>query len=807
MSPWLKLFSLTVLVCLPGVAAADSGGFVTQGALVVRRGRAVVKVPLEHTRVHIRVAGHLAHATVSQTFKNPYPKKIEAVYVFPLPTNAAVRGYALKVGQRVIRGELLRRGEARAVYRRAREAGKVAALLTQERPNIFTQRVANLEPGKKVQIQVSYVSALPYDSGTRELVFPMVTGPRFVLRKKGAPPSARLSSPMLPPALRSGHDISLRVDLQAGLPVSALHSPSHLIRVTRHGQKTRVEIDATDSIPNKDFVLRYTVAGLRPRAAALTHRPAPGAAGHLMLTVQPPEERFPANVAPRELIFVVDTSSSMTGAPLDKAVELVAFSLRNLGPRDTFQIVRFSDGSASLGPSMIANRPRNVKLALTWLRGLRAAGGTRVIRGVEAALALPHDPGRLRMVVFITDGYVGNEAQILSLVSRRMGASRLFSFGVGTAVNRYLLEEMATLGRGAVQVVRPDEPTAAAVDRFFARICSPVLTDLSVELTGGLRFTEAAPARLPDLFVGQPLVLRARLHGAGAGVAVVRGRSGSGEGVRLEVPVVFPRARHGNPALALTWARARITTLQRRQLRDRDPRLREQITRLALTHGLLTRYTAFVAVDQRSATRGTGSTVFVPVDRPQGMMGAQGSKGGLGFPSGGHRGVAFGRAASGIGSVSLGSRPVHAYAPLAGLRAREGSGHGYSGGPALRMASRRVVPVPLMMARAEVRNHFDSAAIRRVVRARINQVRYCYERELASSPGLAGKVVVGFTFDGDRGKVISVRVRSSTLGSPGAEACILRAIKGWTFPRTPGAGLCEVSYPFVFVRSAQSRRR
>lgn len=233
MSPWLKLLSLTALVCLPDVSAASNVGFVTQGALVVRRGRAVIKVPLQHTRVHIRVAGHLAHATVAQTFKNPYKKKIEAVYVFPLPTNAAVRGYVLKVGQRVIRGELLRRSEARAVYRRARAAGKVAALLTQERPNLFTQRVANLEPNKKLEIQVSYVSALPYDAGTRELVFPMVAGPRFQVRKKGAAPSARLSSPMLPPALRSGHDISLRVDLQAGLPVSALHSPSHLIRVTR----------------------------------------------------------------------------------------------------------------------------------------------------------------------------------------------------------------------------------------------------------------------------------------------------------------------------------------------------------------------------------------------------------------------------------------------------------------------------------------------------------------------------------------------------------------------------------------------
>ena len=805
----LKLLSLTVLVCLPGAALASDGDFVTQGALVLQRGRAVVKVPLEHTRVQIRVAGHLAEATVTQTFKNPYPDKIEAVYIFPLPTDAAVRDYALRVnGRRVIRGRLMRRGKARAIYRRARGAGKVAALLTQERPNLFTQSVANLEPGKKLEIQVSYVSSLSYDSGVHELVFPMVVGPRFVPRKRGSRSVSRLSPPMLPPALRSGHDISLRVDLQAGLPVSRLYSPSHLIRVTRHGASTQVDIDAADSIPNKDFVLRYTVAGVRPLAAALTHRPAPGQAGYMMLTVQPPEERFPADVAPRELIFVLDTSSSMTGAPLAKAVELVGHCLRNLGPRDTFQIVRFSDSTANLGPAMIANRPRNVKLATAWLDRLRAFGGTQLNRGIEAALALPHDPARLRLVVFVTDGYVGNERQILSRVRRKLGASRLFSFGVGTAVNRYLLEEMATLGRGAVQVVRPDESTPVAVDRFFSRISSPVLTDLSVELTGKLRLEDVAPARLPDLFVGQPLVLRARLHGAGVGLAVVRGRSGSGRAVRLEVPLHFPGARHGNPALALTWARARITTLQRQQLVDRGPRLREGIIRLALAHRLLTRYTAFVAVDQTSTTRGKGLTVHVPVDRPQGMMGAPGSLGLLASPAPrrlavfGMRGVAFGH---GFASGDMGHTPTasapRVYSSMAGVSGSRN--HGYAGGGGLRLASRMVRVMPAhVMATVQVRGHIDKAIIRRIVRSRINQIRFCYERELQSSPGLAGKVVVTFTLNGGQGKVISASVSSSTLGSPAAEACIVRAVKGWTFPGDPNEeGILQVSYPFVFVRS------
>ncbi len=805
----LKL-SLCVLVCLPAAAAA-SNSFVTQGALVAQRGRAVVKVPLKHTDVQIKVTGHLAHATVTQTFKNPYPDKIEAVYVFPLPVSAAVRDYALRVnGDRLIRGVLLRRGAARARYRRAKAAGKIAALLTQERPNVFTQRVANLEPGKELSVQLSYVSPLPYDSGTHELVFPMVVGPRFVPRKKGrrARDVSRLSPPMLPPTLRSGHDISLRVDLQTGLALSGLHSPSHLIRVAHRGAGTaRVQIDAADSIPNKDFVMRYTVAGKRPRAAALTHRPAPGKPGYVMLTVQPPEQRFPANVAPREMIFVLDTSSSMTGAPLAKAKTLVGHSLKNLGPRDTFQIVRFDDSTSNLGPKMIANRPRNIKLALAWLDRLRASGGTHVTRGVEAALALPHDPARLRLVVFLTDGYVGNEAQILALVKRRMGAARLFSFGVGTAVNRYLLEEMAALGRGAVQVVRPDEKTAVAVDRFFARISSPVLTDLSVQLSGGLRLEARAPARLPDLFVGQPLVLRARLRGSGAGSAVVLGRAGNGKAVRMEVPLRFSRGRHGDPALALTWARARITELTRQQLVDQDPRLRERITKLALAHRLLTRYTAFVAVDQRSATgKGAGTTVHVPVNGPQGVMG----RGKLGLLSSpvyrrhavfGIPGVVFGR---GHGRAYAYGAAV-GYSPLGTMTVSSGGGGGYSARASYRVAAPRVHAV--VMGRTHIRGGLDRRIIRRHVRLRINQLRFCYEKQLGPAPGLEGKVVITFTVD-LLGKVIAAQVSRSTLGSPAAEACMVRAVKRWTFPATPGHdGIVQVSYPFVFVAAKRTGRR
>ena len=805
MRPRLLPLGLSLLVCLPAAAAASNrGSFVTQGALVARQGKAVVKVPLKHTRVRIRVAGQLAETTVSQVFENPFAHKIEAVYVFPLPTDAAVRDYSLRINdERHVRGRLMRRGQARAVYRRARAAGQVAALLTQERPNLFTNHVANLEPGKQLQVQIQYVSTLRYDAGVHELVFPMVVGPRYVPRRKGRARSmTRLSPPMLPPALRSAHDIDLRVELQPGLPVERLQSPSHRIRVTAGVAGLELVLDARDRIPNKDFVLRYRVAGKAPRAAALTHRPRPGEPGYLMLTVQPPEERFPGKVLPRELIFVVDSSSSMSGAPLATARQLLRLCLRQLNARDTFQIVRFADASSTLGPGMIANRPQNVKLALAWLARLRAAGGTHVIQGIETALALPHDPGRLRLVVFITDGYVGNEEQILALVQRRLGSARLFSLGVGSAVNRYLLEELAVVGRGAMQVVTPGGAHGAALERFFSRISSPVLSDLTVQLSGALQLEHAAPLPLPDLFVGQPLVLRARLRGAGAGVALVQGRSSSGETVRLRVPVQFPAARHGNPALALSWARAQLATLQRRTLRGDRTRLRQQIIQLALEHRLLTRYTAFVAVDTATTTgAGEAVRVDVPVDRPSGMLGAVGS-GVLGQLSGasyGHGGigvahsVAYSRASMGrVGGV------VRVYSSMRGVSSDSVA----PAAPSMHLHTLR--PALVVMAGARVMGSVDKQIIRRVVRQRRNQIKYCYEKELQRDPGLRGKVVITFTF-GASGKVLSARVRSSTLGSPVAEACIARAIRGWDFPRVPGGHDVEVSYPFVFVPGSGRR--
>ncbi len=785
----------------PAEAAQGKGSlesFLGEGSLVASREGKVVKVPLKHTRVEITVAGAIASARVRQRFENPYPQKIEATYLFPLPTGAAVRRFSLTSGARRIRGRLLPRGEARAVFRRARDEGKVAALLEQERPNLFVQTIANLEPGKPVEVELEYVQALRHDDlAGHELVFPMVVGPRFVPRgsKAGAKESALLSPPVLTPELRSSHEIDLRVRIEAAVPIESLRSPSHELRVARRGPRSvEVSLASSDRIPNKDFVLRYGLAGGESRGGILTH--ASGDERLLLMTLQPPTPAAAARApaTPRELILLLDTSSSMTGAPLAQGKALCRELLSQLGPGDTFQLVRFEERVASLGDRMIAGSPANVALALRWLESLRARGGTLVGQGLAHALSLPHDPARLRILVLLSDGYIGNEQEVLREARRRLGAARIFVFGIGTATNRYLLEELAELGRGELQVVRPDEVAALAALRFRKRITRPLLTDLSLEVRG-LAVSGLSPARLPDLFAGQPLQLLGRFRGAGSGEAILRGRS-AGQPIAIRMPFKVPAGDHGAEGVSLAWARTRIAEEERGLLvPGADPAaIRRRVTELSLRHGLLTRYTSFVAVDEDSRTIGDALKVMVPVERPDGLLRAIGSAGSsYGVGGVALKGTGYGGGGVGYGTIGLGS--------LATIGKAAGGTIGSSYGRAT--LGYRAASAPLVTAGvAIVTGSLDKEILRRVIRSHVNEVRYCYERELGSRPTLAGRVTVTFTI-APNGAVVSSTISHSSLGAPAVESCIATAVRRWSFPSVPGGGIVIVSYPYVLRPSPE----
>jgi len=586
-----------------------------------------VPLPLKHTDVKAAISGYIASVDVTQQFHNPFDEKIEAVYVFPLPQNAAINEFIMTIGDRRIRGIIREREEAEQIYREARRQGHVASLLTQERPNIFTQKVANIEPGKAIDVNIRYFSTLAYVDGWYEFVFPMVVGPRFnppgftdgvgaVGRGKAGISGQKTEVQYLRPNERSGHDISLSVEVDAGVAIEELESPSHVIATNHSGsEKARVTLGRLDTVPNKDFVLRYKVVGKVIKSSLLVHRDERG--GFFTLMLYPPEDLKSLKRAPMEMIFVLDCSGSMNGKPIAQAKKAVERALKHLEPNDTFQLIRFSVDASQFGPEPLPATEENVRRALAYLRGLEGQGGTMMIEGIKAALDFPHDPERLRIVAFLTDGYIGNEAEILGQVRKRVGESRIFSFGVGSSVNRYLLERMARLGQGVVAYVGLDHSAGKVMDFFFERLSHPAFADLSADW-GDMQVAHVFPRRLPDLFVGRPVIVTGRFRGRGSTHARITGKVG-GKLHEIVLPVDLTEAA-SHSALPAVWARMKIADLYDQATYDPNPDLPGEIKQVALEYGLMSAYTAFVAVDSATRTVGEhGTTVHVPVPVPEGV--------------------------------------------------------------------------------------------------------------------------------------------------------------------------------------------
>ncbi len=595
-------------------------------------GRAV-DFPLKHTKVEAQVSGPVARVVVTQTFQNPYAETIEATYVFPLPHEAAVSDFHLRVGERDIRGIIEKRDEARRIYEAARDAGHVASLLEQERPNIFTQSVANIVPGHEIDVAITYVETLNYEDGAWEVVFPTVVGPRFIppgsignpllpagFAQRPAPsvPDAdKINPSFLPPGLRSAHDLSIRVNWDAGVPIDVVESPTHRVDVKRIGdRRAEIALHPIDSVPNKDFVLRLRAKGERAETGVLSYHD--GKDGYLTVLLHPKLDLEERDLTSREMIFVLDSSGSMSGEPIAAAKSVIRRALLNMNPDDTFQMINFSSTASSLGPAPVPATPENVKRGLAYLDRLEGEGGTMMIEGIRAALDFPHDPHRLRMVMFLTDGYIGNEQEIFAAVRQKIGDARLFSFGVGSSVNRYLLDGLAEEGRGETQYVLPGSSAMEAADRFEERVRHPYLTDVEL-VWNGVRVEEATPARVPDLFGGTPLAVHARYEHARNASLEVRGKL-AGRPWRQRVPLDLPRRKSGNEAVGALWARARIADLGRDAHTGMTSAIEDEITRLGLAHRLVTQFTSFVAVEEKTiVSDGRPQRVQVPVEMPQGV--------------------------------------------------------------------------------------------------------------------------------------------------------------------------------------------
>jgi Ca-activated chloride channel family protein len=635
----LLLIPLTIFVVIikssEREAIAQTGE--TSGALVVLdpNGKTKRQCPLKHTDVKAEISGFLSRVNVTQEFENPFKEKIEAVYTFPLPQDAAVDDMTMTIGDRTIRGKILPREEAQAVYDAAKSSGKTASLLDQERPNIFTQSVANILPGDRIKITISYVETLKYEAGAYEFVFPMVVGPRYIpgereISKRGngfasdtdqVPDASRITPKMAPPGLRSGHDISLDIQLDAGLIVDRVDSKTHPVDIERATPNSaHVRLKDGPTIPNKDFVLRYDVAGGSIQDALLTHRSEKG--GFFTMILQPPDRVTAADVTPKELVFVLDTSGSMQGFPIEKAKETMKLALDSLYPSDTFNLITFSGDTEILFPKPVPATKVNLMKAQAFLSSRSGAGGTEMMTAIKAALEPSDNQDHIRIVCFMTDGYVGNDMEIISEVQKHQNA-RVFAFGIGSAVNRFLLDKIAEAGRGEVEYVSLSDDGSAAAKKFHERVRSPLLTDISIDWNG-MPVTDVYPQRIPDLFSAKPLILSGRFTAPANGTIHLRGKVAGNDFAR-DIQVSFPETMAAHDVLSSLWARRRIDDLMSNdyggaQNGNMKPELKQTITQVGLEYRLMTQFTSFVAVEEMVVTDGgQPRRIDVPVEVPEGV--------------------------------------------------------------------------------------------------------------------------------------------------------------------------------------------
>jgi len=598
------------------------------------------ELPLVRGQFHCEVRGPIAQVAVTQSFHNASDQPIEAVYVFPLPERSAVGGMTMHLGTRTIRAVIRKRAEARAEYADAVRAGKTAALLEQERPNVFTQSVANILPGEDIDVELTYDVLLEPDEDQYELALPTVVGPRYIpgepIAKVQAgggtaadtdrvPDASRISPPIAAPGHSTGATYAIDLDLDAGLPITDVSSPTHDLVVDQLADgHERVTLAAGDMAADKDLVVRWRVVVKSTALAVLADRT--GGVGHLAVVIQPPPTAAVA-ADPRELELVVDTSGSMDGEPLALVKRAMRRALDGLDPVDAFRIINFStDVSGFRDGAVVPATAANLRDARSWVNALTTGGGTEMLQGIRAALPGRPAGGRTRYVVFMTDGYIGNEQEILEAVADlRDPMTHLFSFGVGSSVNRYLLDELARVGDGVAGTMLLDEDPAVQIDRFFDRVAAPALSDIAVEWSG-VDVEDPTPAALGAVFAGRPVVIAARYKRGGSGTLTVRGRRG-GQALELHIPVALPDGAGDGPVLGRLWARRRMAELSGPGRSDPAAAERE-ITELGLAYSLMSPYTSFVAVENRRRTDRPAVQVQVPVDLPEGVSVRAGAAGG-----------------------------------------------------------------------------------------------------------------------------------------------------------------------------------
>ncbi len=772
----ILVLSLLLLLAVPAGAAnqAESPGDKTLSPyfFVKSDDPTIDRLPLKATRVAVRIAGVIADVTVSQEYHNEGKSPLEAIYIFPASTRAAVYGMKMTIGKRTIEARIKERAAARAEYEQAREAGQSASLLEQQRPNVFQMNVANIMPGDTIAVELRYTELLVPTDGTYEFVYPTVVGPRYsnTPADQAAETERWVENPYLHEGEAPTYTFDIGVELSTGLPLQKVACPSHQTSVKYDGRSfARVTLDPADKTGgNRDFVLDYRLAGGDIDSGLLLY---PGdKENFFLLMVQPPARVTAERIPPREYIFIMDVSGSMHGFPIDVSKRLLRDLIGHLRPEDHFNVLLFAGASSLMAEHSLPATSENVTRALDVIDRQQGGGGTELLPALRRALALPRTEGVSRSIVVVTDGYVSVEREAFELIRHHLNTANLFTFGIGSSVNRYLIEGMARAGMGEPFVVLSATDAPAQAQRFRRYIQSPVLTGVHLDFNGFDAY-DVEPATIPDVLAERPVIVFGKYRGQPAGQLVLSGTAGGGEYRKaLDVGKVRPLAT--NSALRYLWARERLHWLADLNRLGASEETKKQITDLGLNYNLLTDYTSFVAVDTVIRRNGEKvETVRQPLPLPQGVsdqaVGGQQKLRAMPstsyLPSRAGGAVTNAPAATEAYSEMEISRPADKRAThpdlLAAARKWTFPRAPMTSGVLLTLRFKQGV---LRVDTVAASGGLTEAAIRQALTQQLDTIRKAFKADLQADPALTGTVVLNLAID-TNGRVSAVTLISSTF--------------------------------------------
>ncbi|MFT3698254.1 MAG: VIT and VWA domain-containing protein [Kofleriaceae bacterium] len=603
----------------PAVAQQDldktlSPFFVVDGAKP-----GVEALPLESTRADVKIAGVISDVTVTQTYRNDGDQTITAKYVFPASTRAAVYAMKMTIGDRQITAKIKEREQAKKDFEEAKAAGKTATLLEEERPNVFTMSVANILPKDRIQVELKYTELLVPTDGVYEMVYPTTVGPRYASETTGVGKHGEnqfVASPVQHAGAAPTAGFTMHVAVAGGMEIQSLDSPSHKLatQFAADKQTASVDLDASEqNAGNRDFVLRYRLAG-KDLASGLMTYAGPNNENFFLAMVQPPHRPAQELIPPREYVFIVDVSGSMQGFPLQTTKSLMHDLLPRLRPTDTFDVLLFSGDDALYAKKSVPATPEEIQKAMAFVDKQNGGGGTELLPAMQHAMQLPKTDNASRSFVVVTDGFIAEEPKVFEQIRDHLGEANVWSFGIGTSVNRHLMDGIAKAGQGeAFTILGPDQAKSAAV-KFRDYVETPVLTNVKLTVDGFDAY-DISPKVLPDVFASRPVLVWGKYHGAPKGSLTISGVSGKGRFVStLDASKASPDDK--NQALRYLWARDQVSLLGDFFNADAN---HDQIVKLGLQYNLLTQFTSFIAVQDIVRTTKGSTDVAQPSPMPEGV--------------------------------------------------------------------------------------------------------------------------------------------------------------------------------------------